>query len=445
MKQRERNQDGHLWEENGKWWLRYTEYFEDGSTRRPVKCVGTKEQYPTKTKARAAADEIMAEVNNAVAVTRWEHLCDHYQKNGMDHVRGKTQYRSLIKRLRDAFCGQRVDHLLELRGRLLIKNWLHAQKVTAGYRRQFRMMLDLIFNHGLEYDLCNENPMEKISVHNTPTNTKPRRRRDVLRPEQFMALMNHPTLPDFAKVIVAVMEITGLRSCEALGLSWEHGQPGDAGYRPSDIDLFSAPPRLWVRRSTSTESNDDWLIYGPKTEDSKRTAALPPALVQMLIRFRAKFPVINDWVFGSRQTGIPWTRKHIHLLIKEAARDLGFDYFGFGLHNHRHTFRRNLKVSGAGLEDQARALGHSVKNIEQTTEYGLDGVDFAEDLAPYAAKVVELLEANGRLDAICQSPASDLYQMLPNQGDGGRVIIRCTSLHTDNQQLTKQVHTKKRA
>ena len=63
---------------------------------------------------------------------------------------------------------------------------------------------------------------------------------------------------------------------------------------------------------------------------------------------------------------------------------------GFGLHNHRHTFRRNFASTGATPEEQMWAMGHT--NLPTTMDYGADGFDRTTILAPYAERVVSILE-----------------------------------------------------
>jgi len=128
----------------------------------------------------------------------------------------------------------------------------------------------------------------------------------------------------------------------------------------------------------------------PKTLESYRAEPLPAKLAAILLRWKAAQPIINDWVFGSARTGRPLHSSEIRRRIKVAAKVRGFDYVGFGLHNNRHTFRRNMKLAGASQEEQMWALGHT--NAPQNMEYGSDGFDRTVDLAPYADRVADILD-----------------------------------------------------
>jgi integrase len=387
--QRDKYQSGGLWEERGKWWLRYSETHADGKTERPTVCVGTVEQYNTKKKARIAADRIMEEVNDKVIVTRFDALCDDYEKRGIGHVRKYTAltYQSTIRTLRAAFGTERVDTLASVNGRMRMETWLNGTKMAATSRHRNKAILSLIFRHAMRWNFLNaeKNPIDLIDLRNMPHCTTPKRKRTVLTPEQYQALQAAPELCLLDKTIIAIMQMAGLRGCEALGLSWEHGKPDDTDYRPNDIDLNGNPAKIWVRRSVKGPHIDE-----PKTAESQRAEPLPATLAAILLRWKTAQPTINNWVFGSTRTGRPWNSGEIRRRIKAAAKKRGFDYEGFGLHNHRHTFRRNFATAGATPEQQMWAMGHST--LPTTMGYGGDGFDRTTVLAPYAERVVSILE-----------------------------------------------------
>jgi integrase len=348
---RERYQSGSLWEENGKWWLRYSEKHADGKTERPTVCVGTMEQYNTMKKARLAADELMKAINENIAVTRWEHLCDDYLARGVDHLRGYTLKPriSVVNTLKRAFAGERLDHLTTAPGRMKMEAWLNGNRMSSNYRHDLRAIMRLIFRHAQRWDLIKgDNPVDLLDVRSRPQATKAKRPRHTITPDQYAALQDDPELPELSKVVLAVMEYTGLRGCEALGLSWTHGDPQDPGYRACDVEFDSDPPKIWVRRSVK----EGHYIDDPKTEESKRTAPLPSKLASILMRWKNSAPIINDWVFGSPFTGSPYLGSGIRKRIKAAARSHGFDYVGFGLHSTRHTFRKAIREAGASPEEQ---------------------------------------------------------------------------------------------
>jgi integrase len=392
--QRDRYQSGSLWEENGKWWLRYSEKHADGKTERPTVCVGTVEQYNTPKKARIAADRIMEKVNDGLVVTRMSQLCDDYEQRGIDHLRGNTQvaYQSPIHILGKEFGNERLDWLATAPGRARMERWLNGKEMCASTRRRLKSILKRIFRHALRMDyLKGTNPIDLIDLHNLPSNTRPKRPRNIITPEQYEALQNDPRLPDLYKVLVSVLVMTGIRGCEAMGLSWGYRKPGDADYRPCDIDLSADPPKIWIRRSVTDRGikQTGKFMYDPKNLNSKRTVSLPDALIPILKRLRAEYPVFNGWLFGSPKTGRPRHMNAVRRSIKEAAARNGFDYTGFGLHNPRHTMRRALEDNGATIGEQMMVLGH--ESPQSTHKYGQDGFDQAAKVTPIVNKVVSIL------------------------------------------------------
>lgn len=380
---REKYQSGSLWEENGKWWTRFTEHRVDGTKSRPVILVGTVEQYPTPTKAREAKDEIMRKAKEVTVVTRFDYLCNHYINFGIEHMRdySKMSRRSVVKTLREQFGEFRLDYLCTAPGRGKIEDWLNGTSMSANYRRHIKRVLTQIFRHAMRKDfLKGDNPAKLIDVRNRPDTTKRKRPRKLITPEQYAALQDDPLLPEFCKVLISVMQMSGTRGCEALGLSWGHRNPGDESYRECDIDTSSKPPKLQIRRSVKEGKYED----DPKTPESERILAMPAVLVEIILHWKATRPILNGWVFGSPQTGQPYLGSYCRTLIKEASARYGFDYCGFGLHNGRHTFRAAIKDAGASLEDQMRIMGHT--DPKTTMGYGRDG-DHSAEFAPYVEKV----------------------------------------------------------
>jgi integrase len=391
---RDRYQSGTLWEENGKWWLRYTEKHLDGTKDRPTICVGTTEQFNSTKKARLAADKIMEKVNEGLVVTRMSQLCADYEQRGIGHLRGhsKVAYQSLIHIMSREFGDERLDYLATAPGRAKMECWLNGRHICASYRRRLKSILKLIFRHALRMDyLKGTNPIDLIDLHSLPNKTRPKRPRNIITPDQYHALQNDERLSDVHKVLVSVLEMTGIRGCEAVGLSWGYGEPGDVVYRPCDIGIHADPPRIWIRRSVTDRGvrQTGEFEYETKNAQSKRTVALPEALSSVLQRFRAEHPVFNGWVFGSPETGRPRHMNALRRAIKEAAARHGFDYTGLGLHNPRHTMRRALEDNGATIGEQMMVLGHS--SPQTTSRYGQDGFDQASKVTPLVNKVVSIL------------------------------------------------------
>ena len=92
-------------------------------------------------------------------------------------------------------------------------------------------------------------------MRNLPENTNPRRKREVLTVEQYHALLADEELPLICKIVLQLCTMTGLRSCEAIGLRWE------------DVDFRGC--KIFVRRSVKGHFCD-----APKTVESEATVPM---------------------------------------------------------------------------------------------------------------------------------------------------------------------------
>ena len=402
-RQRDREQNGYVFEENGKWWVRYNEHHASGKTTRPIACLGTTEQLDTDTKVDRARKAFMAGVNESTVVTRWGTLCDSYVLHDKRFKAmtedGQKNRGCIVRKLRNAtytgrrgeqvpFANERLDDLATAAGRTKLEDWLNDLQVTANYRHDVRGVMGQIFRYAMKQDfLKGDNPVKLIDGRNMPANTNPARVRELITPEQYEVLLNDPEMPEYCRVILMVMVCTGMRGCEALGLSWEHGTKGDPDYRPGDIDFDSLPPKIWIRRSAKGR-----VINKTKTLESERTAPMMAALASTLLRWKAAEPTINDWLFGSidrRSKGRPYHPTTVRNHFKRAAARYGFGLdIGFGLHNNRHTHKAALEAVGASDQQQMRALGQT--NPSTLFKYA-SKPDNAKELAPITEKVVTIL------------------------------------------------------
>ena len=120
--------------ENGVWYIRYYEKHVDGKRPRKRRRLGSREELPTKSAARKAAEDFMREQNQAPAVIRFSELCGEYISNGMGNLRPytRTYYLPLLGRLRQAFGKERLDALTSPRGIALLESWLNGLRTGRG-------------------------------------------------------------------------------------------------------------------------------------------------------------------------------------------------------------------------------------------------------------------------------------------------------------------------
>jgi integrase len=150
--------------------------------------------------------------------------------------------------------------------------------------------------------------------------------------------------------VLVLIAATGLRRGEALALRW------------SDVDPERAV--LVVRGTLGRVGR--LLITEPKTDRSRRTLPISPALVTMLQAHRAdqeaeRIAARDKWqdrglVFAS-ELGTPVDPRNILRTIQIAARRAGMS--DIGVHTLRHSAAVAWLESGVHIKAVADLLGHS--------------------------------------------------------------------------------------
>ena len=148
-------------------------------------------------------------------------------------------------------------------------------------------------------------------------------------------------MPDIVDLLLA----TGCRIGEVLAIRW------------TDIDLSATPPTVSISGTIKTETGKGtYRKPKPKSDASKRTIALPPFAVDVLLRRRMEQqPNRYDAVFATRN-GTWHQVGNIERRWRTIRADSGFDWVT------PHTFRKTVATLIDRLVDSdtaARVLGHS--------------------------------------------------------------------------------------
>ena len=155
--------------------------------------------------------------------------------------------------------------------------------------------------------------------------------------------------------VLVLIANTGLRKGEALGLSWDR------------VDLDGG-----VIKVTATLARVDGALMcsEPKTQRSRRTVPLTPAMVTMLRKHRAvqaaeQLRAVNQWqnsgLVFTNELGGPTDPRNILRVIETAATRAGLS--GVGAHTLRHSAAVAWLESGVHIRQVADLLGHSSISI----------------------------------------------------------------------------------
>ena len=181
-------------------------------------------------------------------------------------------------------------------------------------------------------------------------------------------------MPDIVDLLLA----TGCRIGEVLAIRW------------TDIDLSATPPTVSISGTIKTETGKGtYRKPKPKSDASKRTIALPPFAVDVLMRRRIEQrPNHHNAVFATRN-GTWHQVGNIERRWRTIRADTGFDWVT------PHTFRKTVATLIDRLVDSdtaARILGHSSDAITKEFYIEKDRTtpDVTHILQSFAAKATTI-------------------------------------------------------
>jgi integrase len=152
---------------------------------------------------------------------------------------------------------------------------------------------------------------------------------------------------------LALIVATGLRKGEALALRWDK----------KILNLDEG----WLKVRQTVSRIDRQLVFSePKTDRSRRTVPLSPAVVAMLRRHRKtqaaeRLRAGNQWresgLVFTTELGMPVDPRNLLRVVEVAAKAAGVE--GVGVHTLRHSAAVGWLEAGVHIKAVADLLGHS--------------------------------------------------------------------------------------
>lgn len=151
--------------------------------------------------------------------------------------------------------------------------------------------------------------------------------------------------------VLVLIAGTGMRRGEAVALAW------------SKVSLDTGTMRV---DATLSRVGKDLLITEPKTERSRRTVPLSPAMVSLLRsqkarqaaeRLRAGDQWVDTGLVFTTELGTPVDPRNILRTVELAAKKAGLDKVG--VHTLRHSAATGWLESGVHIKAVSDLLGHS--------------------------------------------------------------------------------------
>jgi integrase len=369
LKQRVQHPKVHERKDRGSyyWFIRYRqdELLRDGSikTTRKFHTIGPSrgDTAMGKKQAEIERDKFLADVNAAetrceaavaakqpieVGAILFGKLAELWLKDHAENPKVK-----LAQPTREKYRLRLVTHILprwkdvrlgEMRAKEIL-DWLQHECTSWHMMIDLRNIMSGIFSRAQEWKILPEtfaNPMTRVKVG----------RKWTVRPERI--LNDDETAAVFARVddpqllICETCLDTGTRISEAVGLQLKHFDPKKGTIR--------------IEQRHCRGDVDE-----PKTKNSKRTLALG-TLVDRYVDWIAKKGITKstDWIFPQDDDRAkPMWDSGVRKELKKAARAVGCDFSGFGLHSFRRANITMRQEAGASAIEASKIAGHATVNM----------------------------------------------------------------------------------
>ena len=315
------------------WFFRF---YADG--KRKAERIGTKNEFPTKARAKQAA-ELLRPKNTgepAPAPILFATVWEGYRKEKMP-ARASTQ-RGYITWAENYILPQWGGKPMpELKPRS-VELWLAGLDLEPKSKVNIRMVLSVVYEYAMWAELIPtvRNPMELVHIKNASQRGRKARTMTI---EEFRRLRDVLTEPYRTMAIVSVC--LGLRWSELVGLQWQ------------DIDWLGG--ELILRRAVVKQITGE-----VKTVHSAKPLSLDARLLEVLKahKQRSDYTAPGDWVFASPDLNgrMPRSYTCFYEKLGRACQDAGIQHVS--AHSFRHSYRAWLDELGTPISVQQRAMRH---------------------------------------------------------------------------------------
>ncbi len=329
------------------WIYRWRETGNGGKSVQRKRVIGTKKEYPTETSARRAIDALQLDINAEVVSTSLltiGQLAQHYKATELAIGKSAKTQETYKQHIRDYIVPRWANERISSISAHRVEEWLGPIDKAGGTKTKTKQVFSCLYQHAMRHGWADRNPIREVRQ-----SAKRQREPDVLSPEELMALFR--VVPGYARVMVVVAAITGLRRGELVGLKW------------ADVDYANG--KLYIRRSIV-----DQVAGDPKTEASRKPLPLESALAATLQQWNHETPYKEqeDWVFASPYAlgkKPYWPQTVLEKIIRPAALKAGISkVIGW------HTFRRTAATLYA-QEESVKTAQELMRHATPATTFGL--------------------------------------------------------------------------
>ncbi|RRG06412.1 MAG: site-specific integrase [Lactobacillus sp.] len=338
---------------NGKQYGFRFPYYDNNEVRHEKQ----KRKFATEESAYKALLKIQLDIanNNIVSVSSSELTFEKWARQWLDSRKGlikDSSYYSYDVKLRNQIYPRIGDQKLSELNLVTYQRLMINPLVRKGLLKKtiaaYHQVAMIVVNAAVDNDIITRNRLTKVKIpnvgkldHRIMTGKELQAFNRVLRsaPLRFQALF-------------MLLESTGMRSGEALGLRWE------------DIDFENQT--ISIKRT-----RDKFGARSPKTESSKRTITANTDLLHTLQKYhtqtivdalkRGRGAIIKDdsYVVLSRLLN-PMNATEMHRALKELLKSAGLNNLigHFTAHTFRHMYGSYLLASGKNVVAVSRELGH---------------------------------------------------------------------------------------